>query len=207
MKLFLNKQFKMLKLCMVLLLIFTACGKSDAKNTSQATTQETTEETTEETTDAETEEPQFKELAEEEKFSDIYMFTLAEGADRNELGNPDACTAEDGSLEMISEIDGGTPYTPGGVIYEHSFFEMKQYGRVIEGDDAPGSGSDETMYKLIPKKEGNTQIAVLDYYIVDEVYQGNVYDITIDSDLKAHINWYSYVEEKDNFDISKKGVE
>ena len=110
---------------------------------------------------------------------------------------------EDGSIDLFLEVTGGTPYAIAGAIYDQEQFSMKAYGRVIVEDDpdAAGGGSATLLLRFTPQCAGETEVIMLRYYFGHEVYEGLIYHITVEEDLKCQLDWYGFVSEEDNLEL------
>lgn len=112
-------------------------------------------------------------------------------------------TNEDGSIDLSLYVTGGTPYDIAGTMYDREMFSMKAYAKVVVADDPDmsGGGSATALLRFTPEYAGETEILMLYYYFIDEVYQGTLYHITVGEDLKCQVDWYGFVTESENLEL------
>lgn len=143
-----------------------------------------------------------------ERFGAEYYFEITGSVSQTKPPEPYCNTNEDGSLRLFLSYRGGTPYRIEGPIYDHDMFEMKTYVKTVPGKaNMEGGGTVTDKYEFTPKKAGETKIVTLQYYSVNSVYQGTVYSITVEDDLRCRMNWYGGVTEGENLEIGVKSDE
>lgn len=146
---------------------------------------------------------EYVESKERERFGEAVSFEITDDIYQKEPPEPYCNTNEDGSIDLFLDATVGTPYNIEGPIYDHDMFIMKTYVKCIQGDNnAEGSGSVTYLYRFTPIKSGDTEIVTLNRYLVDDVYEGTLYNIIVEDDLKCKMNWYGRVIEKENLVIN-----
>ena len=131
-------------------------------------------------------------------------FKLSGDVSKETPEDPYSNTYKDGSLLMWESLEDGTPYDFGGMLYDSEYFDMKTYSRRNDGDpEAVGSGTSYVIYRLIPKKSGETEAVCLRKYFASEgdVYEGTFLHIRIDKKKKCKIDWYVGVDQGKNLEI------
>ena len=138
--------------------------------------------------------------AEAERFGADVSFEITKAVSHEEISDYYCSVNEDGTLNLYLEVTSGTPYSIEGAIYDHDIFTMEESAKSSE-TDADGGGSSTRLYHFTPLKSGDTEIVTLNRYIVDNIYEGYIYNITVDSDLTCHINWCGNVTEGENLKV------
>ncbi len=116
--------------------------------------------------------------------------------------NPDSNTYTDGSFLLYESITDGTPYDFGGVIYNEELFDIKEYEKYSPGAEGEvGGGEGCNIYRMIPKQSGEADLVILTRYIVDDIYEGTLYHVNVDDNMKCTILWSADVKEGDNIKI------
>lgn len=145
---------------------------------------------------------EYVESKEEERFGEEVSFEVTGNVDQKEPPAPYCNTNEDGSIDLFLDVTDGTSYNIEGPIYDHDMFTLKTYVQRVQGEEcAPGGGSVTCLYRFFPIKSGDTEIVVLNRYLVDDVYEGTLYNITVEDDLRCRMNWYGGVTQEDNLEI------
>jgi hypothetical protein len=188
------------------LLILTMLCAGCAPQTQKSPEEEQEEELT---TETETYDPLagYTESMSPERFGADYSFEVTGHVEKEDPPEPYCNTNEDGSLRLYLMEQDGTPYGIEGAIYEHDMFDMQTYLKSVPGDsEYTGSGSCTKMYIFTPKKAGETEIVTLSSYYGDDdpVYEGTIYSITVDDDLRCSMNWYAGVAENENLEVFQK---
>lgn len=147
----------------------------------------------------------YEESYAQEYFDDKASFKVDSFFDgKDHPDKPDCNTYTDGSILFYDSIEDGTPYSFAGPIYDHDMFELISYGAYRGGDpDAVGSGTAYAVYRLIPKHKGKADIPVLD--LCDNKYEGTLYHVKVDKNLKCTLKWYARIEEGKNLTVNDNG--
>lgn len=184
--------------------ISTGCGESSEP----AATSESTSTPTTEVTASPEEKDKLDGYVEDSNsgndFDSSRSFTLSEDAVQETPDNPYSNTYKDGSLLMWESLDDGTPYDFGGMLYDSKYFDLKTYSRRQEGDpELVGAGTSDMIYRLIPKKAGETDAVCLRKYFGsdEDIYEGTYLHIIIEKDKKCKIDWYAGVKQGENLEI------
>lgn len=144
----------------------------------------------------------YVESKEKERFGEEVSFEITGNVYQKEPPEPYCNTNEDGSIDLFLDVTVGTPYNIEGPIYDHDMFTLKTYVKSVQGDgSADGDGSVTYIYRFFPIQSGDTEIVTLKMYLVDDVYEGTLYNITVEDDLKCKMNWYGGVTQEDNLEI------
>ena len=143
---------------------------------------------------------EFTEINETERFRATASFEITEEVYHEDISDYYCSVNEDGTLELYLNVTSGTPFSIEGAIYDHNIFTMKEYTKSIDSD-AAGGGSTIQLYRFTPLKAGETEIVTLNKYIVKDIYEGYIYNITVEDDLTCHINWCGNVTEGENLKV------
>lgn len=189
-----KKYFKVVVFFAIFLLI--GCGK--ANQSSEDTITDKKEETIDPLDG-------YKENNSSEKFDETVTFKLIGDVIYKEPSNQYCNTNEDGTIDLYLDVTDGTPYNIEGVIYDHEMFSMKMYGKYIAGDqNEVGGGVQSVMYRFTPLRAGESDIAALNEYITDGLYEGTVYTIVVDENLQCSLIRYGRVIEGENIEIHEQ---
>lgn len=146
---------------------------------------------------------EYVESKEEERFGEDVSFEVTGNISQKEPPEPYCNTNEDGSIDLFLDATVGTPYNIEGPIYDHDMFTLKTYVKSVQGDgSADGDGSVTYLYRFFPIRSGDTEIVTLNQYLVDDIYEGTLYHITVEDDLKCKMNWYGGVTQEENLEIN-----
>lgn len=164
---------------------------------------EDTQADTESTTVEEEKDPfeGFEESTSPERFGEDVSFELTGDVSWEELSKFYGNMNEDGSIDLILDVTDGTPYNIEGPIYDHEMFSLKTFVKRVQDDDSVGSGSITYIYRFTPIKSGSAEIVTLYTYLTDDIYEGTIYRVTVEDDLRCTIDWVGAVAQGENIEV------
>lgn len=154
----------------------------------------------------------YTEVTEKERFGAEVSFEITGDVEHTKPPEPYCNTNEDGSIDLFLSLNWGTiPYDIEGPIYDHDMFSVQIYrkseGVQVSGDYEGGGGGETTyIYRFTPSQPGETEIAaLLQHYGVG--YEGTLYNITVEDDLRCRLNWYGRVVQGENLEVFEEDQE
>lgn len=191
------------------LLLCASCGKQqeDVKQEEDVkqqddVKQENIEENTEETEEKKDKLAGYGEITERERFGSEEYFEIIGDVEHKEAPEPYSNTNEDGSFLALMWLTGGTPYDVAGAIYDHDMFAMQVYAkRESVVGNYTGGGETTYLYQFTPSHPGDAEIVMLYKYLTDDVYEGTIYNITVEDDLRCRWNWSGRVVQGENLEV------
>lgn len=129
-------------------------------------------------------------------------YTVLQETERIEPEDPYCNTDDAGKLHLYDLTTEGTPYESQGIVYDEAFFDVQQMVSVTEGGEYEvGGGTTEYHWILTPKSSGQTQILILQKYLVTDKLEGRLFQISVTEDGKCSIAWYMDGTEDEMFTV------
>lgn len=201
---------KMLSMALVfsLVLLCVGCGKrqedvkqvEDVKQQDDVKLEDIEEETEEDTDEKKDKLAGYEKITERERFGAEVSYEIIGYVKQEEAPEPYCNTNGDGSFLTLMWLSGGTPYDVAGAIYDHDMFTMQTYIESKPADsNYEGGGETTYLYQFTPTHPGDAEIVML--YIHNDIYEGTIYNITVEDDLRCRWNWDGRVTQDENLDV------
>lgn len=147
----------------------------------------------------------YEEAREPETFGAEVSFEITGYLRKEDISDSERYINPDGTFNLYLSFDGGTPYLVDGPVYDHEMLSMQEYILRVT-DNAPeystGGSYIKHLYHFTPISSGETELLLLYTYVVDEIYEGVIYHITVDEDLTCHIDWDGSVRQGENMELT-----